>query len=115
MDSELLTGKTYCDELQITNGGVIMKKKRIGGAIAFVLGAVLVIGSVYEKHRLERAEGAIQEVENFFSGNKAAKSIGGNLESRLGSYRMPLMVALIGGIVLIVGGASLWLTSSRKK
>jgi uncharacterized membrane protein YgdD (TMEM256/DUF423 family) len=92
-----------------------MKKKRIGGAIAFALGVVLVIFSVYEKHRLEEAEGTLHEGEGFFSGSRVAKSIGDTLENRLGSYRAPLMIALIGGLVLMVGGASVWLTSSRKK
>jgi hypothetical protein len=92
-----------------------MKKKKIGGAVAFLLGVVLVIFSMYEKNRLEHAEGTLHEGESYFSGNQIAQSIGGIFENRLGSYRIPLMIALIGGIVLIVGGASVWLTCFRKK
>ena len=91
-----------------------MNTKRISGAVAFILGALLIIISIYGRHRLENAESTIHKGEGFFSGNRYDKSVGGALEGKLAKYRMPLMICLTSGVVLVVVGAGL-LFLTRKK
>ena len=94
---------------------VNMRTKRIGAAIAFILGALLIIISLYEKHRLGNAESSIHKGESFFSGNRYAEFVGGALEGKLAKYRTPLMICLISGVVLVVAGAGILLVTRKKK
>ncbi len=92
-----------------------MYTKRIGGAVAFFLGILLIIISIYGTHRVENAESNIHKGMGFFSGNPYAALIGGRLEGEAAKYRVPLMICFISGIVLVVAGAGVLLTSRRKK
>lgn len=92
-----------------------MRTKRIAGAVAFILGALLIIINIYGKHKLAGAKSSIDKGESFFSGNRYAKSAGGVLEGQLAKYRVPLMICLASGVVLVVVGAGLLFLTRKKK
>lgn len=91
-----------------------MRTKRIGGAVTFILGTLLLIIGIYGKHQLAKAQLGIDKGENLFSGNRYGKFVGEALEGHLAKYRMPLMICLTGGVVLVMVGVGILLLNRKK-
>jgi hypothetical protein len=86
------------------------------GIVILIVGVIAVIYANYQKGRIANAEGNIKKGESFFSG-AAGSAVGGAMEGKVSSYKAPVMMLMIGGIVLVVigGGMALFCGKKRKR
>jgi hypothetical protein len=90
------------------------KKKSIG-LVVLLAGVVLFFYARHEQNRVGNAKEMFSRGTSMFSGNAINDSVGGAVEANLSQYDTPLKLCAIGGIILIVVGASTFLCSCKKK
>lgn len=91
-----------------------MKAKKIISLITILLGLVLFGLGLYVNHRINQAKGAIDMASGFLPDNAIDRQIRGSIDSKLGSYRIPIIVSLTGGAVLVILGAAMFFRKSRR-
>ena len=95
-----------------------MKAKFIGGIVAVVLGALLIVLSAYIKGQIGSARETVQKGKGLFSNNPIGKSVGGFMEdaaeSKIRQYEGIARWSLYGGIVLVIIGGVGVIFSRRK-
>ena len=93
-----------------------MNTKRMIGIVILIVGVIAILYANYQKGRIANAEGNIKKGESFFSGG-AASAVGGAMEGKVSSYKTPVMLLMIGGIVLVVigGGMALFCHGKRRR
>ena len=96
-----------------------MNKKRIVGIGILIVGIIVVVYANHLKGRIAEAEGNVQAGKSLFSGSSAGRGagdvVGGAMEGKISSYKGPVMMLMIGGIVLVVVGAGMALFCKGKK
>lgn len=89
-----------------------MKTKKIISMILVLLGLILFGLGLYVNHRINQAKGAIHATSGFLPDNAIDREIRDSIDSKLGAYRIPIIVALTGGTVLVILGTGMFF---RKK
>jgi hypothetical protein len=87
------------------------------GIVILIIGVIAILYANYQKGRIANAEGNIKKGESFFSGSSGGvgNAIGGAMEGKVSSYKTPVMILMIGGIVLVVIGGGMALFCGGKK
>ncbi len=87
------------------------------GIVILIVGVIAIIYANYQNGRIAHAEGSIKKGESFFSGSSGGvgNAIGGAMEGKVSSYKTPVMLLMIGGIVLVVIGGGMALFCGRKR
>jgi len=98
-----------------------VNKKRIVGIIILIVGIIFIVYANYQKGRIAEAEGNVETGKSFFSGSsvggQVSDAVGGVVGDKISSYKAPVMILMIGGIVLVVvgGGMALFCKGKRKR
>jgi ascorbate-specific PTS system EIIC-type component UlaA len=91
-----------------------MNFKQIIGLILIIIGAIVLIYALYARSRVSEVKKEIGKSSGLFSDNPVNKQIGQALEKKVGSYDMPIMVGMIGGIVLVIIGVGTMVYCRRR-
>ena len=78
--------------------------RKIVSIILVLLGLVVFLFAMYAKHRVGEVKRSVHNGTQLFSNNPVDKEITKALNEKLGSYDMPILWAMIGGVVLVVLG-----------
>ncbi len=93
--------------------------RQLYGIIVFVLGVLLVLGSLYGFAQIAHAQQVTGDVTNFFkhnpTWNPVIKFFGGSVEKKISSYYGPMTAALIIGLILILVGAWIYIRWRKKR
>ena len=81
-----------------------MKTRKIISIILVLLGLVVFLFAMYAKHRVGEVKRSVHSSSKLFSDNPVDKEIGKALDKKLSAYDMPILWAMIGGVVLVVIG-----------
>jgi len=96
-----------------------VNKKRIIGIVILIVGIIFIVYANYQKGRIADAEGNVETGKSFFSGSsvgsKVGDVVGGAVGGKISSYKGPVMMLMIGGIVLVVVGAGMALFCKKKR
>ncbi len=87
-------------------GGRVNKKRIIGVAV-LIVGIIAVIYASHLKGRIGSSESNVREGTTLFGGNPVGNAVGGVMEGKISSYKGPVMMLMIGGIILIVVGGGM--------
>jgi hypothetical protein len=82
-----------------------MNVKRLSGILAVVLGIVLIWFSIHVKNKVHNAKEGMNQVSGFFPKDQVGSTVEHKMNSMLNQYDMMIRVSMIGGIILIAGGA----------
>ncbi len=91
-----------------------MKTRKILSIILIILGVIVFLFAMYAKSRVMEVKKSVHSSSGFLSDNPVNKEIGKALEKKLGSYDMPILWGMIGGVVLVVIGVGTFVSGKRK-
>jgi hypothetical protein len=82
--------------------------KRLAPLIASLIGAVLIIFALYAKGRISEAKGTVHGIGSHMSSNPFGRLVSGEMEREASQYDKTVKWCLIGGIILLIGGCTVY-------
>jgi hypothetical protein len=95
--------------------GGLVNTKRIIGIVVLIVGIIAVIYASHLKGRIASSESNVKTGTSLFGGNPVGSAVGGVMEGKISSYKGPVMMLMIGGIILVVVGAGMALFCRGRK
>jgi hypothetical protein len=92
-----------------------MKAKTIGASVLIAVGAIVLLTAIYAKSRVSEAKQNISKGSGMFHDNPVNKQIGSALEKKISSYDAPIMLAMVGGGILVVVGIGTLFFGNKKR
>ena len=86
-----------------------MKPKKIIGIVLIIAGLVILLIGISARGRVANARANLKNTSGLFENNAVGKGFGDAIEGKIDSYDTPVLLALIGGVVLIVVGAGVFI------
>lgn len=90
-----------------------MKMRRIVSLILVLLGLCLFAMGMYAKRRVATVKESIHSGSSLFSDNPFNKEFGKALNEKISAYDLPILLAITGGVVCVVGGVWLFVRGRR--
>jgi hypothetical protein len=84
-----------------------LNTKRIIGVVVLIVGIIAVIYASHLKGRIASSESNVKEGTGLFGNNPLSGAVGGVMQGKINSYKGPVMLLMIGGIILVVVGAGM--------
>jgi hypothetical protein len=91
------------------------KTKKIVGIVVIVIGLVIFLLGLYAKSRVSEARSNAKSTSGMFGDNPVNKQISGAIENKIGSYDSPVFWTIVGGIIVMVIGASTVFCCRKKR
>ena len=92
-----------------------MKTRKITSIVLVLLGIVVFLMAMYARYRVGEVRSSVESSSKFFSNNPVDTTIKKALNEKISSYDMPIMLAMIGGIVLVVIGVGVYAYPRKKR
>ncbi len=98
-------------------GGTMTKRRIIGGAIT-AIGVFLLVYAIRSWRKIEAAKGITDDIGNFFSHNPSLwdpmiEFFGGEAQTAVSKYDLPVLILFISSLLLITGGLVLVLRKRK--